>query len=117
LHRTAAAALRDEAAKPGDLRVIKHALSADRPLQVRADRAGLTLSRPATVAESMARLTRDAVQDLGGPRREQLRACGDDACSGIFLDPTGRRRWCTDQTCGNRMRVRAHRTRTKVNPA
>ena len=59
------------------------------------------------------RLVRDAVQDLSGPRRAHLRACGDETCSGIFLDHNGRRRWCSDERCGNRVRVRAHRARTR----
>jgi predicted RNA-binding Zn ribbon-like protein len=113
LHRAAAAAVRNEPPKPGDIRLLGTALRADRPVRVRSQQSRLVLARPATTAEALARLTRDAVADLSGPRREQLRACGDDTCSGIFLDPTGRRRWCSDQTCGNRLRVRAHRSRVR----
>jgi predicted RNA-binding Zn ribbon-like protein len=111
LHRTAVAALRDEAPAAADRRLIADALAADRPLRLGSRGAGLAVARPATVAEALARLARDAVQDLTGAHREQLHACGDDSCSGIFLDTTGRRRWCSDQTCGNRLRVRAHRAR------
>jgi predicted RNA-binding Zn ribbon-like protein len=112
LHRAAVAALRGASPAAGDLRLIKQALRADRPVQLRPG-SRMALARPASTDEALARLARDAVQDLTGPRRTQLRACGDDRCSGIFLDPTGRRRWCTDQTCGNRMRVRAYRSRAK----
>jgi predicted RNA-binding Zn ribbon-like protein len=113
LHRAACAALRDEAPDAADVREISRALRADRPVQLRQGRAGLRMSRPATAAEALARLTRDAVQDLAGPRRAQLHACGDQTCSGIFIDTTGRRRWCSDQTCGNRIRVRAYRSRAR----
>lgn len=113
LHRTAAAALRDEPPNAGDLRVISRVLPADRPIQLHPDRTRLAVSRPTTSAEALARLARDAVQDLTGPRRTQLHACADDTCSGIFIDTTGRRRWCSDQTCGNRLRVRAYRSRAR----
>ena len=113
LHRTAAAALRDEPPAPADVRTIDEALHADRPVRVRRAGGALSLTRPATAAEALGRLARDAVQDLAGPRREQLHACGDDTCSGIFVDATGRRRWCSDLTCGNRARVRAFRSRAR----
>jgi predicted RNA-binding Zn ribbon-like protein len=113
LHRTAAAALGDRPPEAGDLRLIGHALAADQPVRLRRDAARLAIARPATAAEALARLARDAVQDIAGPRRASLHACGDDTCSGIFMDTTGRRRWCSDQTCGNRLRVRAYRARTR----
>lgn len=111
LHRTAGAALHDRPPNAADLRLLDEVLAGDKPLRLRRGSAQLGVARPATAAEALARLTRDAVQDLAGPRRGELHACGDDTCSGIFLDATGRRRWCSDQTCGNRMRVRAHRAR------
>jgi predicted RNA-binding Zn ribbon-like protein len=113
LHRAAVATLRSRRPEPADVRLLDEALSADRPVGLRTDGAGLKLRRPATVAEALARLSRDAVQHLAGPQRDSLHACGDDTCSGIFLDQTGRRRWCSDERCGNRMRVRAHRARTR----
>jgi len=113
LHRVTAAALRDAAPEAADVRLIGQTLAADKPVQVRRGAAGLAITRPADAAEALARLTRDAVQDLAGPRRAQLHACGDDTCSGIFVDATGRRRWCSDQTCGNRARVRAFRSRSR----
>lgn len=108
LHRLTVATLRGTAPAAGDVRTVAAALAEDRPLHL-APGGRLALRRPASVAEAVGRLVRDAVQDLAGPRRDELHACGDDTCSGIFLDGTGRRRWCSDQTCGNRMRVRAHR--------
>lgn len=113
LHRAAAAAVRGGVPAGEDVRRLDRALASDQPLRLLQDEAGLAVGRPATTAEALARLVRDAVQDLAGPRREHLRFCGDDTCSGIFLDPTGRRRWCTDQACGNRLRVRAHRNRVR----
>ena len=38
-------------------------------------------------------------------------ACPGDGCGWVFLDPRGRRRWCSMQWCGNRAKVRAHAER------
>ena len=111
MHRVASSVIRGGRPAPADVRARGAALRADGGLQVRRGPDGLRVRRPADVAEAVARLTRDAVQDLSGPRRGDLRFCGDETCAGIFADPTGRRRWCSDQSCGNRMRVRAHRSR------
>jgi predicted RNA-binding Zn ribbon-like protein len=113
LHRLAVAAINDQPPGSTDVRLIDAALRADTPLQLRRAGTRLTTARPATVPEALARLTRDAVQDLTGPQRAHLHSCGDHTCSGIFRDSTGRRRWCSDQTCGNRIRVRAHRARAR----
>ncbi len=120
LHRTAAATVRGEPPADVELAVIDRALAADRALRLGPRRddegAGLVVSAPGTAAEAAARLARQAVEDLTGPHRELLRFCGDDGCAGIFLDHTGRRRWCADERCGVRARVRAHRARARTAP-
>ncbi|MFF0345919.1 CGNR zinc finger domain-containing protein [Kribbella sp. NPDC004875] len=47
---------------------------------------------------------------LTGESREYVRSC--PSCGWLFLDPRGRRRWCSMATCGNRAKVRAHAART-----
>jgi predicted RNA-binding Zn ribbon-like protein len=114
LHRLGRAAATDAATELSDVRVVDESLSYDAPVRLRKGREGLTRSRPATTREALARLARLAVDDLSGPNAARLRACGDDECSGIFLDPTGRRRWCSDERCGVKVRVRAHRARARA---
>ncbi len=104
LHRTTVATVTGRKPARGDVRLLDDILAADRPLSLRTDTGALRLRRPVNAAEALARLTRDAVQLLAGPQRENLHACGDDTCSSVFLDQTGRRRWCSDERCGNRMR-------------
>jgi predicted RNA-binding Zn ribbon-like protein len=111
LHRTTVAVMCGDRPQAADVRLLARALEADRPLGVRLTDGGIGIVRPASAGEALARLVRDAVQDLSGPRRVHLRPCGDDTCSGVFFDYTGRRRWCSDERCGNRVRVRAHRAR------
>jgi predicted RNA-binding Zn ribbon-like protein len=46
------------------------------------------------------------------PRRA-IRSCADDACGWLFLDPSGRRRWCEMAVCGNRAKARRYAERHK----
>ncbi|MEU8224638.1 CGNR zinc finger domain-containing protein [Kribbella sp. NPDC048915] len=48
---------------------------------------------------------------LTGAERAHIRSC--PSCGWLFLDPRGRRRWCSMATCGNRAKVRAHAARTR----
>ena len=91
-------------------------LAAGRPLKLssRASR-GLALGQPATATDALERIARQAAEDLTGPAAATLRVCADEACGMLFLDASGRRRWCTADVCGVRNRVRAHRRRLSTN--
>ena len=55
-----------------------------------------------------------AVADLlTSPARDTVRACPGHGCGWLFLDPRGRRVWCSMAACGNRSKVRAHAARNK----
>ena len=55
-----------------------------------------------------------AVADLlDRPERATVRACPGDGCGWLFLDPRGRRVWCSMSTCGNRAKMRAHAARRR----
>jgi predicted RNA-binding Zn ribbon-like protein len=43
--------------------------------------------------------------------RSAIRACGDERCGWLFLDPPGRRRWCEMAVCGNRAKARRYAQR------
>jgi predicted RNA-binding Zn ribbon-like protein len=79
---------------------------------VRAGR--LALEPPPTTRAALAGLAAQAVTFLAGPDRGRLGACADPLCRMAFLDPTGRRRWCSAETCGVRTRVRNHRARARA---
>jgi predicted RNA-binding Zn ribbon-like protein len=113
LHGLAKATATDETPAPRDIRVVDETLADDAPPGLRRTGRTVAASRPGTTRQALARLARQAVDDVTGPNRSRLRACGDDECSGIFVDPTGRRRWCSDERCGVKARVRAHRARAK----
>lgn len=113
LHGLARTAATQGTPAPDDIRVVGEALVDDAPLRLRRSAGALAASRPDSAREALARLARQAVDDLTGPHPTRLRACGDNECSGIFADPTGRRRWCSDERCGVKARVRAHRARAR----
>lgn len=80
-------------------------------LRARPAAPSITLSPPADASQALARIARAAAEDLGGPTAAHLRTCQADDCGAVFIDPSRRRRWCSSATCGNRARVRAHRSR------
>jgi predicted RNA-binding Zn ribbon-like protein len=43
--------------------------------------------------------------------RSAIRFCADERCGWLFLDPTGRRRWCEMAVCGNRAKARRYTQR------
>jgi predicted RNA-binding Zn ribbon-like protein len=114
LHGLARSAATDSKPSTVDVRMVAEALADDVPVDLRRIGTSLASSRPRTARQALARLARQAVDDLTGPHPARLRACGDDECSGIFADPTGRRRWCADERCGVKARVRAHRARARA---
>jgi predicted RNA-binding Zn ribbon-like protein len=42
-----------------------------------------------------------------------VRSCPGTDCGWLFLDPRGRRRWCTMAVCGNRAKARRHAARAR----
>jgi predicted RNA-binding Zn ribbon-like protein len=117
LHGLARSAATDSTPSRNDVRLVAEALADDVPVGLRRTGTSLAAGRPRTTRQALARLARQAADDLTGPHPTRLRACGDDECSGIFSDPTGRRRWCADERCGVKARVRAHRARARASGA
>jgi predicted RNA-binding Zn ribbon-like protein len=70
-------------------------------------------SAAAPVEAALATIARDAIDLLVGPDRERLRECASTSCGLLFVDRShaGRRRWCTMDYCGNRVKVASYRRR------
>jgi predicted RNA-binding Zn ribbon-like protein len=51
---------------------------------------------------------------LASPELEIVGCCPGNDCGWLFLDPRGRRRWCTMAVCGNRAKARRHALRTRA---
>lgn len=93
--------------------VANTALDAYRPPSVYVADGRLRFTSPESVKVAMAWLVRQAGATLTSETAAQLRACAEPICGAIFLDPTGRRRWCPSGRCGVKSRVRAHRERAR----
>lgn len=67
------------------------------------------------VEAMLATIARDAVDLLGGPLAGRIRECAAPDCALLFVDASrpGARRWCSTQSCGNRVRTKAYRHRRK----
>jgi predicted RNA-binding Zn ribbon-like protein len=71
------------------------------------------------IDDALARLAEPLVAEIAGGRPERLRICANDACRWVFYDrsPTGKRRWCSMSSCGNRAKAARHRARTRAGVA
>ncbi|MCL6455012.1 MAG: CGNR zinc finger domain-containing protein [Alicyclobacillus sp.] len=50
----------------------------------------------------------DILKLIGDGRIERLRKCENPKCQFMFIDTSGRRKWCSMQRCGNRAKVAKH---------
>ena len=67
--------------------------------------------------QALSEVARDAVALFSDPaQRARLRRCAGSSCELIFYDSSrpGRRRWCSTERCGDRMRARAYRARQRA---
>lgn len=80
------------------------------PIRLTADDR-LRREPPATPLDALARIARQAVDQMTGADRSALKSCPEHDCRGVFIDPPGRRRWCPSPACASRGRVRALRAR------
>lgn len=60
-------------------------------------------------------IARSAAELLTSPDLARVRECAADDCTWLFLDrsPSGARRWCSMQSCGNRAKARRHYRRRR----
>ncbi|HEX7474030.1 MAG TPA: CGNR zinc finger domain-containing protein [Candidatus Limnocylindrales bacterium] len=67
------------------------------------------------IEDVLARLAERIARQVISPDADRLRICASDTCDWVFYDtsPTGRRRWCDMNTCGNRAKAARHRARTR----
>jgi len=67
------------------------------------------------VEQMLATIARDAIDLLSGPFADRIRECAAPDCALLFVDTSrpGRRRWCSTEGCGNRVRTKAYRQRRK----
>ncbi|MFE9327947.1 CGNR zinc finger domain-containing protein [Nocardia sp. NPDC052278] len=73
-----------------------------------------TVRRTGTAAEKLAAVLAEAAADLlADPSIGKLKCCEADDCVLLFLPAHPRRRWCSPERCGNRVRVARYYQRHK----
>jgi predicted RNA-binding Zn ribbon-like protein len=77
---------------------------------IAGDQIHMTAKRP--IEAALSTIAAEAIETVLGPRGSRIRVCPD--CRMLFVDTSrpGKRRWCSSASgCGNRAKVRAHRSR------
>jgi predicted RNA-binding Zn ribbon-like protein len=74
----------------------------------------LEYERGSPLDVALARISREAVRLFGGPSAAQIKQCERPGCPVLFIAGNARRRWCSSQLCGNRVRVARHYKRTQA---
>ncbi len=66
-----------------------------------------------------ARLAEAVARELIQGEAARLRVCENDQCRWVFKDTsrTGKRKWCSMRSCGNRAKVARHRARRRTSPS
>lgn len=94
------------------LRVVNDAAGRAHPALERGDDGPVLrwhpLDRRDGTAE-LAAIARSGIDVVTGPDRDRLRRCEGPGCVLFFVATNPRRRWCSSQGCGNRVRVARHR--------
>jgi predicted RNA-binding Zn ribbon-like protein len=101
---------------------VNRALRAREVIQLEASEEGVAVGHRHVgdpIDDALARLAEPIVREISGGRSDRLRICDNDTCRWVFYDssPTGRRRWCSMATCGNRAKARRHRERQRAEKA
>jgi predicted RNA-binding Zn ribbon-like protein len=108
-----AVALTDSAAAAAELH--RFVITAVRASRYTRDNAGtLRLDGGTGVRMPLHRFALSLNALLEQQPRTAIRACADERCGWLFLDPSGRRRWCEMAVCGNRAKARRYAQRTNT---
>jgi predicted RNA-binding Zn ribbon-like protein len=74
------------------------------------------VERSGDLDAALSTVARDAVQLLGGPRAVQIKECGGEVCTRLYVDASrgSSRRWCDMHECGNRAKAAGFRARQRA---
>jgi predicted RNA-binding Zn ribbon-like protein len=106
----------------GAVRVVNETLESLAPARLELDGQVVRVGHahaPSPVDDALARVADTITAELATGRPDRFRVCANDRCRWTFFDssPTGRRRWCDMQTCGNRAKAARHRAKVKATTA
>ncbi|MFI7154789.1 CGNR zinc finger domain-containing protein [Nonomuraea sp. NPDC050022] len=74
------------------------------------------VERSGDLDAALSTVAREAVQLLGGPRAVQIKECGGEVCTRLYVDTSrgSSRRWCDMHECGNRAKAAGFRARQRA---
>jgi predicted RNA-binding Zn ribbon-like protein len=80
---------------------------------MRSGRLSLTVAGPDAEASALSAVARDAIDLFTAASSRRLRECASEQCGLLFVDLSrpGRRRWCSSNACGGKVRAAAYRQR------
>ena len=98
---------------PGDRELLNRTAAGAPPVPVLDANGSLTHTATDLVGAVFADIARDALALATSPTLERVRPCAGPHCAAWFLDTSrpGNRRWCSMDTCGNRAKKSAWRTK------
>ncbi|MEZ0241412.1 MAG: CGNR zinc finger domain-containing protein [Chloroflexota bacterium] len=122
LREVVEAVITDRRPEQGAVRVVNETLEARAPARLELDGRAIRVGHrhaPSPVDDALARVADTITAELATGRPDRFRICANDQCRWAFFDssPTGRRRWCDMQTCGNRAKAARHRAKLKLTSA
>ncbi|WP_433517904.1 CGNR zinc finger domain-containing protein [Nonomuraea sp. CA-143628] len=102
-------------AMAADDRLLVNRVAAGPPASVLLNDAGRVESS-GDLAAALSTVAREAVQLLGGPRAVQIKECGGEVCTRLYVDTSrgSSRRWCDMHECGNRAKAAGFRARQRA---
>ncbi len=112
------AVLRDPARAPAWPAVADEVATAAQALHLHraVDTIRWEVAPAADLSAPLAAAAWSAGELLTSPALRRVRGCAGAGCGWLFLDPTGRRRWCVMATCGNREKARRFAAKHKDPP-
>jgi predicted RNA-binding Zn ribbon-like protein len=120
--RAALEAVLDGRAVPEDALAELNRASARNPQSLelmqrgRKRRSDVRYHAPTATDTVLGVIAAETIELLGGPRADDLRACGAPGCMLMFLKDHPRREWCS-ATCGNRVRQARHYAKSRARRA
>ncbi len=102
--------------------LVNSTLESRRPARLELDGSAVRIGHrhaETPMSDALAVVAEAIVEELAAGRPERFRICANDQCRWTFFDssPTGRRRWCSMASCGNRAKAARHRARAKAETA
>jgi predicted RNA-binding Zn ribbon-like protein len=97
--------------RPDDFATVNSAAAVPPLVPALRPDGGTTFIAPSAPA-ALSTIARDAVDLFGGSLAARIRVCAAENCGLLLIDTSrpGSRRWCSMEVCGNRAKVRTHRS-------